>query len=276
MDLENSNLKLSFSNLGAEIQSLKYNGKEVIWQGKQGFWPLKAPILFPFCGFLKDGYFIHESQKYESPVHGFASSQNFELSEQQDSKVVFSLIQNEDTLKQYPFKFSLSVTYEVNEDELKVSFSVKNTDKQTKLPFSNGWHPGFVIDDSSQIKFPKTEFIRNEITNQGLICGESTYKIPDGVLNLNKDTFANGGIVLKNPQARPTLVTDTFKIEFNFDEFSHLVLWGQPGANFVCIEPWNGMGDYADHNHQFIEKDSLTFLEPEQSKTVSLTLKIKA
>ena len=258
-------LKTLFSKSG--LNCIQFKNNELLWQGKEGFWSDTAPVLFPICGFLKDGYFIHQNKKYKMPVHGICSLFDFN----NEGSSSFTLRSSEETKKFYPFDFKFTVHYEFKESILKITFETENTGN-VPLPYSVGWHPGFNTKPGSFIQFNKDSFSRRKVSKDGLIGESEPFNIPNGKLALDENTFTNGGIVIENHQSDVSLVTPEYKIDFKIDEFPHLVLWGQPGANFVCIEPWYGMGDPVDHNHQLSEKESLLLLAPGENKKLSLSL----
>ena len=43
-------LSVTISPVGTELKSLRYKGKEWLWQGDAASWPRQAPVLFPHCG----------------------------------------------------------------------------------------------------------------------------------------------------------------------------------------------------------------------------------
>ena len=64
--------RVEISPLGAELQSVSAGGVQKLWSGDKRVWSGRAPILFPFCGGLKnDGYF-YNGARYDMPKHGFA------------------------------------------------------------------------------------------------------------------------------------------------------------------------------------------------------------
>ncbi len=46
-------------------------------------------------------------------------------------------------------------------------------------------------------------------------------------------------VTLEDPAAKVSI-----KVEF--PEFPHLGFWSEPGYEFICIEPWQGMDDHED------------------------------
>ncbi|MBP3534955.1 MAG: hypothetical protein J6J53_02960, partial [Muribaculaceae bacterium] len=49
-ELTNGAMSASVSTLGAELVSLKRDGKEYLWQGDPAYWHGQSPLLFPNCG----------------------------------------------------------------------------------------------------------------------------------------------------------------------------------------------------------------------------------
>ena len=61
--IENSELSVSVSTLGAELMSVSgKGGTEFLWNGDKNVWSGRAPLLFPICGGLKDGKYIYEGE----------------------------------------------------------------------------------------------------------------------------------------------------------------------------------------------------------------------
>ena len=70
--IKNQFLTVDISTTGAEIQSARdTDGKEYIWQGDPAFWNKHAPILFPICGGLNEGYYTLGGKRYDLEKHGF-------------------------------------------------------------------------------------------------------------------------------------------------------------------------------------------------------------
>lgn len=69
------------------------------------------------------------------PGHGFARDKEFEFSGQTENSLEYTLTYDEDTLRMYPFKFKLTVTYTINFAEVKVSWKVENLDTKEDMYF---------------------------------------------------------------------------------------------------------------------------------------------
>ena len=89
--IENAYLKVTVTDWGAQVKSVvrKCDGAEHIWQADPAVWGYHAPMLFPYCGKLKDGKFQVNGKVYESPAqHGFARTATHSLVKQTDTQLV--------------------------------------------------------------------------------------------------------------------------------------------------------------------------------------------
>src|SRR5699024_7041965 len=59
--IRNDVLALTASSRGAELQALYSRSKEdwgsLLWDGTPEIWPRRAPVCFPWCGKMEDGWF---------------------------------------------------------------------------------------------------------------------------------------------------------------------------------------------------------------------------
>ncbi len=168
LTIENQFLKIDINLKGAELNSIyhKQHQLEYLWSGDPAVWGKKSPLLFPIVGTLKEGTYFYEGQAYQLGRHGFAREKDFEVMQQSGNSVSLSLKSNEDTLTQFPFAFSMIITYTVQEDSLSVSYKVINEDNKT-LFFSIGGHPAFKVplEDDSHYEEYYLEF--DKIENAG-------------------------------------------------------------------------------------------------------------
>lgn len=47
----------------------------------------------------------------------------------------------------------------------------------------------------------------------------------------------------------------------NFEGFDYLLLWTKVGAPYICIEPWNGVPDYAGADGELPHKKGILCIE---------------
>ena len=265
-------LKIQTKSLGAELTSIQYDGKEILFQGAKVldnngniYWGRQAPILFPIVGQLKNLKTQIEGKIYEMSQHGFARDMEFEEISKTENKHHYMLKYNEETQKRYPYKFELHVIYEVNDNTLTVRYQVENIDDKT-IYFGLGGHPAFNCDYSNgeyEIVFPEQE---DEIEflklKDGLIDTERALNIlQDNKIRLKGDTFDNDAVIMKNIKSNKVILqnykTNQKILEFDFSGFPYLALWSKKEAPFVCIEPWQNTADRIDGTQIYKQKENI-------------------
>lgn len=269
-------LKIQSKKSGAELTSIQYNGKEMLFQGVKVldgngniYWKRQAPILFPIVGQLKNSQTQIEGEKYEMSQHGFARDMDFEEISKTENEHHYMLKDNEETLKKYPYKFELHIMYGVNGNTLTVTYKVKNIDDKT-IYFGLGGHPAFNCDYSNgeyEIVFSENEdkIVFLKLKN-GLIDTEKAQNIlQDNKIWLKEDTFDNDAVIMKNIKSNKVVLqnheTNQKILEFDFTGFPYLALWSKKGAPFVCIEPWQNTADRIDSIQIYKNKENIIKLK---------------
>ena len=281
-------LKIQTKKLGAELTSVQYNGKEMLFQGAKVldsngniYWKRQAPILFPIVGQLKNSQTQIEGEIYEMSQHGFARDMEFEEISKTENKHHYMLKYNEETLKKYPYKFELHVIYEIIGDTLTVTYKVKNIDDKT-IYFGLGGHPAFNCDYSNgeyEIVFleneDEIEFLK---LKNGLIDTEKAENIlQDNKIYLKEYTFDNDAIIMKNIKSNKVVLqnheTNQKILEFDFTGFPYLALWSKKGAPFVCIEPWQNTADRIDSTQIYKDKENVIELPKDKEFECKYSIK---
>lgn len=258
-------LEIESTKNGAELTSVKLNGEERLHDGNS-FWNRHSPVLFPIVGKLKDGKTLINGKSFEMGQHGFARDMLF----QKIGENSYILKSNEETLKKYPFKFELYVSYKIKNDILTTRYKVINKDKKNIL-FGLGGHPAFKCNYSKndcEINFDriesKIEFygLENGLVNPNKIDKENFMK--NNKIVLHKDIFKNDAIIMKNLNSHKVILKEngTEKIEFEFTGFKYLALWSKEDAPFVCIEPWFNTADKTNSSGKFEDKENIIELKP--------------
>lgn len=266
IQLQNTKLKANFSELGAELTSLVNltTGKEIMWQGNPDFWGGQSPVLFPTVGALKDDRYIFDGQTYEMPRHGFARRKVFEVKNSSENEVIFQLNSDDETLAFYPFEFSLEIRYTLTENKLTVSYQVKNKSEK-EMYFSLGAHPGFAVDtenglkyDDYEIAFSDDEQLEIHPLMDNLISKETqTIELKNKALPLSYELFANDALVMTTMKSKELILRNNQnenQVIFTFSNFPYFGIWAAKNADFVCLEPWQGIADLEDHNQELTEK----------------------
>lgn len=274
--LENEYLEITLSNNGGELNSIKgkIDGIEYLWIGDKTYWKYHAPILFPIVGKVVDGTYIVNGKAYNLSQHGLARLHYFHTIQESSNSISFELISSEETLKVYPFKFSLIIKYTLENQSIKIDYVVKNLDINI-MYFSLGAHPAFMcplLKDEQfsdyYFEFEKKEVVDTmELLDSGYFShNEKRYLNNEQIIKLSIDLFKNDALVFNNLISNKIWLKSknhSKAIEFDFTDFPILALWSKPtGAPFVCIEPWFGHADYIDFKGEFKDKAGIQSLEP--------------
>jgi galactose mutarotase-like enzyme len=286
--LENNQLSLLITEKGAELTSIKSkrNNSEYLWTGDPKHWNRHSPILFPIVGRLKNNIYTLNDHIYSLNQHGFARDCMFQSTNLTSSSVQFKLLWTEDTLKVYPYKFELTVTYILIDNSIDVLFSVKNTDS-CNMYFSIGAHPAFncPIYSNESMEDYYFEFEKDEtactipVNDDGLLIPNTKpFMNNTKVIPLNNTLFKHDALVFDSLISSKIHLKNTKNssvISLDFKGFPYLGLWSKAeGAPFVCIEPWYGHADFIDSDGDFINKPGIINIGPNEEFASKYTISI--
>jgi galactose mutarotase-like enzyme len=276
VELKNDYISIRVSEKGAELQSIQdKNGKEYLWQADPKYWSRHSPILFPIVCSVNDETYRVEGKEYHLPRHGFARDAQFKLISQSERKVTFALESSEETRKVYPYDFTLSVSYILDDNKIGVIWHVHNDDTR-EIHFQIGGHPAFNIpgmkagdSQSGRIRLDNTELM-DALHSYGDGSHEMN-EVPfveaeNGMMEFSDNTWRNDSIKIHKSQLhRAELLGTDGEAEVTVDFRTPVVAFWSPygkQAPFVCIEPWYGIGDPRGFNGEFKDKPLMNHLLP--------------
>lgn len=282
IELKNDMLTISIAEKGAELQSVKDNsGREYLWQaGKE--WPRRSPILFPLVCSVNDDTYVVDGQEYHLPRHGFARDREFKLVSKTADKATLALHDDEESLKVYPFRFNLAVTYRLEQNHLHVIWHVENTDTR-EIHFQIGGHPAFNMPGRRLEGFIKLDNEKPIATLRSYADGshdmaEVPLEAEKGVMHINNDFFRNDSVKIHNCQTHRAVLMDCDgKPAVTVDYKTPVCAFWSPfdkQAPFVCIEPWYGIGDPRGWKGEFKDKPLMNHLQPGASFMSKYTITI--
>lgn len=269
--LENAILKVTVSPQGAELHSLfhKENNLEYLWNGDPKFWNRHSPVLFPIVGGLKDDHFIYKGERYKLPRHGFARDSSFEVENTFGDSCSFVLKSSEESRNIYPFEFLLRLKYQLNANNITISYEIENP-SEDHLLFSIGTHPAFNIPlvkgtnyEDYYLQFSQAENSNRWTLSDNLIDKPAYFFHNHDKIQLKPSLFYDDAIVFKDLKStRISICSDktTHGLHCDFAGFPFMGLWASKDAPFICIEPWNGIADSINHNQQLEEKEGIITL----------------
>lgn len=292
-EIKNDRLTVQVATLGAELQSIQdADGREYLWQGGPQ-WPRRSPILFPIVCSVNDNTYTVDGHDYHLPRHGFARDTEFRLIAHGQHKATFALHETEETLKVYPYRFNLAVSYRLSGNTIHVVWHVENTDTR-EMHFQIGGHPAFLAPgcrEGEPLRGVVTLAPRSADGNAMPLRTLKSYAdgshemtelvrhdLNDGILAIDDEFFASDSVkfhdcqtrqaCLLNPDGSPAVTVD-YKCPV-------LALWSPYGkqAPFVCIEPWYGLGDPRGWKGEFRDKPYMNHLQPGASFMSEYTITI--
>jgi galactose mutarotase-like enzyme len=278
--ISNSILSASIKHSGAELFSIKDNqNNEYIWEGNPDFWGKHSPVLFPIVGTLKNNSYKINDREYHLPRHGFARDMEFELIDNSENRVVFSLQSSTETLTKYPFEFELQLIYTLNESSLTLEYKVINKG-DTTMPFSIGAHPAIALPgnfDDYALEFEKEEALKYYILENDLISSQTKIlETTHNIVPLNYELFKNDALIFKTLESKSLIILKDSKpyVKVAYNDFPSLGIWTKENAPFICIEPWLGYSDTDENSGDLYEKEGILTLEENKSFAAKFSITI--
>lgn len=270
------NIKLAYQGASAEVclhgaEIISYidnDGREYIWQADPNVWGEHAPILFPVCGKAKDDCIKIDGIAYPMPKHGFACKSDFKVHALGANYVDLILESSNQTKTMFPFDFALHVVYKIEKHAFTTEFIVENRSNAV-MPFCIGGHPG--------LNFPfRDEANQNPILTFSAPVANKLDVVIDGGYIQGKETFdalEEGTTISLTHQMidkRDTLLfsnigcqtvsmctpDNELRLRMNISDFPNLAIWSMGGKNadYVCLEPWQGLPASPDESGELSEK----------------------
>lgn len=284
--LENNFLRVAINTYGAELTSVvnKESGEEMLWNADAEVWPRHAPILFPWCGRLKNNEFTHNGVKYQGGGHGFVRDMEHDIIEARNTVAVLSLSANAVTMEKFPFVFRFTTTYRLEGKAIRHEILVEN-EGTWDMPFALGFHPGFMCPFDSSHTAQDYEFrfnipqspIEIDTSEGGLVNGKEKVMFENkSAIQLTDTLFANDSYCMKNLTASTLSIVekDTGRsVDVGLEGFPYTLIWSAAGpVKFVCIEPWHGLPDRTDTSGEWSEKTDTVVLEPQGAWSTALCM----
>lgn len=288
--LKNDELTVEFNTFGAEITSIRDSGGlEFLWQGDKQYWKGQAPVLFPIVGSLRNKKAsIGGDKTCCMERHGLVRRMEFDLVNQDENSVTFSVGSDEFTRERYPYDFQLLVRYVLEEKSITTVYTVINPGTEA-MPFQIGGHPAFNCPLTKLESFGEynVEFDCAETAEcprldpeTGLVNMENRVPVLDHakVLKLDHDLFREDALIFDRLQSRSARLfnPETGRgVRLDFTDFEYFLVWSSANNGpFVALEPWTGLGTCSDEDDVFEKKRGVRLVSPGDSKTFSYTITV--
>ncbi|MFI3226877.1 MAG: aldose 1-epimerase family protein [Clostridia bacterium] len=284
--IKNDILSVDVNSKGAELWSIKKDGTEYLWQGDATYWTNRATTLFPYIARLNDGKYTLDGKEYSMQIHGFAKLMDFSVKSHTESEIVIGFDANEETLAQYPFLFSFSMTFSLEGDTIITKYTVENSDDKT-MYFGVGGHTGFNVPMDDGLEF--TDYVlefseENEPTKvifdeKCLVTGEMEPIGFSKTLKLRHDLFDADAILMTDMPKTVAIKSEKGEksVIVSYPQMPYLAVWHKPKmeAPYVCIEPWSSTPSRADRIEDLSKQENLVSLEAKGTYENTWTITIK-
>nr|WP_321243845.1 aldose 1-epimerase family protein [uncultured Psychroserpens sp.] len=287
--IENKNLICTLESNGAEIRSIKNKatGEEYIWQIDSSIWGSSSPVLFPAIGKIKEDKIIFNGKPYLMPKHGIIRN-NTQLTFKQlgVSNCSFTLISSEETLKQYPYRFSFTIEFTLIEKRVIMTYTLENRDA-SPMQFACGGHTAYALPLNENVKlsdyvieFPSPLHLESNLLGASGLLSNNKRKIQcnDKALPLSDTLFNDDALIFSNIDfdwVRLRKKANKKGIIVRFKDYPHLALWSKPFADYICIEPWLGLPDREDESIDLTKKTSYKTIEPGSKFSIAIETEIE-
>ena len=281
--LESGKLTAQIDPLGAQLSVLRdSHGRDLLWNGDPSIWKGRAPLLFPIVGALAGGCYRVNANTYRLPRHGFARDRRFEVIRRTAADAQFELAADRATLKVYPFRFALQVSFALEVPTLAVTARVRNAGNEP-MPASFGYHPAlrWPLPFGNERSRHFIEFERDEpapvrrLDANGLLTPlPHPTPVSNRRLTLADSLFQDDVIFFDANRSRSLLygADQGPHLRISYPAMPYLGVWTKPGAPFICIEPWHGVADPEGFKGNFETKPGVFVVPPDADCTFQMLI----
>ena len=200
---------------------------------------------------------------------GLALAQDIHVVNSGSTSASFEIASSAETREMYPFDYVLRAHFTLSDNSLSVRYEVRNTGSGT-MYFSIGSHPAFNIPfagghlEHYYYHFSESETIERNFFGGGLTLNRTAPVFDNSrQIFITRKLFEQAAIILKNPTSKEVSIRNSRnnkQIKVTTDGMPFLGLWGPPGVQFACIEPWYGIPDNEDTDGEFTTKEGIMSL----------------
>lgn len=287
--LENEYIRINVNENGGSLTSIydKVNKNELLYQPDERSWHGQDVVIFPFVARLKNGHYKVDGEDYYMKNHGLVRYNKVTLSEKKDNMLILSFDSNDETLKEYPYKFSLKIKYILDGYKLSIRYNITNIDDKP-IYYEFGGHPalkvsGYETSDGFEYDNTKVEFDTSLEIDKYYLDDTGSYIIGKGINKIPREVYLKKNIISDSKTLifdaknidNVILTTNGYSFKFDISEAEILAFWCDPKyGDYICIEPWWGIPDIINPNLELKDKPLMHSLNPFESEEKGYTIVI--
>jgi galactose mutarotase-like enzyme len=262
---------------GAELVSLARRDGHGGWQGflyrdnetappAQG-WANHATVMGYFLHRLLGGKSLYRGVEIRGGNHGFLRAFEFDPPTFDPTlrAIIYHVPANRIPEGAYPLRVSLTLTYILLGDGVRLEFAFTNHEPELTAHVSFGLHPGFAVSslETAEVLLPAGTYRRHMAPGNFLDGQVEEVVHAGGPMPFDKAALPGSYLLeLSGVPQRLFTLRDPASgrvIDLDFTESPYCTLWSE-GA-FICIEPCWGLPD-SDPQKPFEEKDGIQTIPP--------------
>lgn len=278
--LENGKMKCEINSFGAELMSFydKECAHEYIWNGDPEIWKGRSPWLFPFIGKLHNFVFRVGGKTYTQPMHGFANKSEFVIERITKTKCALCLPATSETMKNYPWRFRLWITYEITDDNALIMKARVTNEDNTDMYFSLGGHPGLMAEKGDTLVFEGGETLSvRRLDGATHTMKAGVFGTFEGKIPVSGELFKDDAMIFEAPKAQKVTLKrqngKSVSVEFGYVTFLGIWSRAREDLRYVCVEPWLGVDDVMGFEGDVSEKLGIEKLESGAHTELVMTIK---
>lgn len=248
-------LSVSVDTVGACLASVrdKSTNLELLWQKDPSVWDCQDLITFPVIG--KPTFCAKGKSFICDDKHGCVRNQQFQVLSVTDNFLSLRCVANENTLRQYPYNFVLTVNFCVEENELTVQYVVENADGE-KMPYYIGGPPAFrAKGGKGEFVFESAERPVVHLLKDGQIYENHVFGEIKSLF-VDKDLMERYQTVIFSDFQSKKYALRTAEADYEFTcDAPVLGIWSKSfGGEYICIEPWWGLSEELGMSSELAER----------------------
>ncbi len=275
---EERGIRIIVARNGAEMISFGLRAGSSRWNGflhrdddlspPASGWASHATVMGYFLHRLKDGRSLYRGQEIVGGTHSFLRTKtwHFDGADVATGGLTYRIAREDFTASEYPLNVSVALTYQFEDERVRVTFRFENHEPELTAHVGFGLHPGFAATDLESMSFKMPPGLyRRHFSPTNYLSGET-----------EDIDFAGGSMPFPVAELRGSFILELvdvpermFKfgdrvsgraVEIDLTGVPYLTLWSDAG-NFLCIEPCWGLTDH-DQQRAFEDKEGIQTIAP--------------
>jgi len=285
---EETGLRLVVSRLGAELISLARRDENGEWIGflhrdgdltpPEKGWGNHATVMGFFLHRLKDQRSLYRGEPIEGGTHSFLRGKAWRAPqvETEEGRLTYTIEPADYTATEYPLAVALELSYAIEEEDVRVTFTFENQEPERAAHLGFGLHPGFAAAnfESFGLDMPAGRYRRHFSPTNYLSGQTQDFDFSGGEMPFDREKLPGSFILeLVNVPDRTFTFYDpptSRSVTLELDGVPYLTLWSDGGA-FLCVEPCWGLTDH-DQQRPFEDKEGIQILAAGMQFEASFTM----